>query len=67
MTTHPRISSALFALLLFAGVSPLAHAETFETIVNNGPSSNRVDIAIMGDGYTASQMGKYQADVQQFV
>ncbi|HKE56053.1 MAG TPA: M64 family metallopeptidase [Pyrinomonadaceae bacterium] len=67
MTTHPRISSALFALLLFAGVSSLAHAETFETIVNNGPSSNRVDIAIMGDGYTASQMGKYQADVQQFV
>lgn len=29
------------------------------TIRNNGPTSNRVDVAILGDGYTAGQLGTY--------
>ncbi len=49
-----------FALILFSAVS----AEPFETIVNNGSPQNRVDIAVVGDGYTASQMTQYRADVQ---
>jgi hypothetical protein len=42
----------------------IALAEPFETIINNGSADNRVDIAILGDGYTASQMDKYKTDVQ---
>jgi hypothetical protein len=34
-------------------------------IVDNGPASKRWNIAIMGDGYTAAQLGQYAADVQR--
>src|SRR6185295_103372 len=44
-----------------------AQAEPTETIVNNGSPTNRVDVAIVGDGYTASQMDKYRTDVVNFV
>ncbi|MGA9773285.1 MAG: M64 family metallopeptidase [Blastocatellia bacterium] len=56
----------LFLLFLFC--CPVdAMAESFETIVSNGSPQNRVDIAILGDGYTASQMQQYRADVQNFI
>jgi hypothetical protein len=32
------------------------------TLIDNGPSSNRLDILLMGDGYTASQKAKFIAD-----
>lgn len=57
----------LLLLLLLAGWPAAASAEPVETVVNNGPAENRVDIAVMGDGYTAAQMEKYRADVQKFV
>ena len=28
----------------------------YVTVVNNGPSSNRVDVVVLGDGYTSSQI-----------
>ncbi|HEX8288242.1 MAG TPA: M64 family metallopeptidase [Pyrinomonadaceae bacterium] len=52
-------------LFLFFCVSS-ASAEPFETIINNGSPQNRIDIAIVGDGYTADQMTKYRTDVQTF-
>jgi len=33
------------------------------TILNNGDSSNRVDIAILGDGYTTDELDTYAQDV----
>ncbi len=33
------------------------------TFLNNGPSSNRVDIVFLGDGYTASEQGVYATHV----
>jgi hypothetical protein len=33
-------------------------------IVDNGPPSQRWNIAIMGDGYTAAQLGQYALDAQ---
>jgi hypothetical protein len=36
-------------------------------IVDNGPSTLRWDLVIMGDGYRSSQMAQYEADVQRFV
>ena len=59
---------ALFILvLLVIGTRLVAHAEPTEYIINNGPSSNRVDIVVMGDGYTAAEMQKYRDDVQRFM
>jgi len=31
------------------------------TILSNGPSSNRIDIVLVGDGYQASELGAYSA------
>lgn len=43
--------AAAVTALVFGGASARAAWTTF---LNNGPSSNRVDIVFMGDGYTAS-------------
>lgn len=34
------------------------------TILNNGPSANRVDLVFVGDGYQAGQMAAYETHVQ---
>lgn len=54
------------ALLLIAAP---AFAEPVVTIRNNGSSANRVDMVILGDGYTAAEIasGKYAADVETIV
>jgi hypothetical protein len=54
-------------LLAVACLARAAAAEPVQTIVNNGDPANRVDIVILGDGYTAAEMSKYQSDIQQFV
>ena len=54
---------ALSAVLLILCFSQIASAEPVETIINNGSAANRVDIAILGDGYTAADMQKYKTDV----
>ncbi len=58
---------ALLLLLLVLSCARVAQAEPFETIVNHGTPQNRVDIAVMGDGYTAAEMDKYRADVEEFI
>jgi hypothetical protein len=67
MKSPPRSFSALLLLLLVLSCAGAASAEPSETIVNNGPPQNRVDIAVMGDGYTAAESGKYRADVENFI
>lgn len=67
MKFPPRRFSALIFLLLLLAFARAASAEPFETIVNNGPSENRVDIAILGDGYTAAEMDRYRSDIERFV
>src|ERR1044071_9906075 len=66
MKAHIKIYShwALSAVLLILCFSQIASAEPVETIINNGSAANRVDIAILGDGYTAADMQKYKTDVQ---
>lgn len=53
----------VIVLLIFC-LPQLALAEPFETIINNGSAANRVDITILGDGYTEAEMQKYRDDVQ---
>jgi hypothetical protein len=47
--------------------NPQSFLEPFETVVNNGSPLNRVDIAVLGDGYTAAQLTQYRNDVLQFI
>ena len=48
------------------GVAPAA-AEPVTTVRNSGPTSNRVDLVIMGDGFTAAQIasGEYAATIEE--
>ena len=39
----------------------------FATMVNNGNSNNRLDVAIMGDGYTTRQRDTFRADANRIV
>ncbi|MBI4478729.1 MAG: hypothetical protein HY651_01790 [Acidobacteria bacterium] len=60
------VRHALPFCLLLVFVSGLS-AEPVSTIVNNGNPANRLDLAILGDGYTANDIGKYSTDVQRLV
>ncbi|MBM4277117.1 MAG: S-layer homology domain-containing protein [Candidatus Cloacimonetes bacterium] len=53
--------------LLLTCISSGVWGEPVTTIRNNGDPSNRLDLVILGDGYTASELGKYATDVETFV
>lgn len=55
ITTRALSWVLLTALVSLSSATPPAHA-AWTTVWDNGPSSNRVDIVFMGDGYTASQI-----------
>ncbi len=57
----------VITLLLASDVSNAFAAYT--TLVDNGPSSNRVDIVFVGDGYTAADLaeGLYQEHVGNYI
>jgi IgA Peptidase M64 len=54
-------------ILLVLVVADLAAAEPVTTIRNNGDPANRVDIVVLGDGYTAAQLPQYAAQVNKFI
>src|ERR1041384_8326286 len=64
MKTHLKTYGPLTVVLLILCIPHIALAEPVETIINNGNAANRVDIAILGDGYTAAEQQKYKDDVQ---
>ena len=44
-----------------------ASAQTLTTIHDTGPSDNRIDIVVLGDGYTQAELPKYASDVDRFM
>jgi PKD repeat protein len=44
--------------------APLRPAVSVSTILDNGPSSNRIDLVYVGDGYLESELGVYATNVQ---
>ena len=63
--TRHRLVACLVAAVCLASAGR-ALAEPFTTVRNNGPSANRVDLVIMGDGFTAAQIaaGAYAAEIE---
>ena len=59
-------SRFVIVIACWAASIGVAGAEPITTIRNSGPSANRVDLVIMGDGFTASQIasGEYAAQIQ---
>jgi hypothetical protein len=58
------ILAALAAVLSFPAALP---AENVAPIRSNGASSNRIDMVVLGDGYTAAEMSKFAAEAEAFV
>lgn len=50
-------------------VNPADKAHQYKTwaYLQNGPSHKKLDIVILGDGYQASQMSKFKADIKKHV
>ncbi|HTM33713.1 MAG TPA: M64 family metallopeptidase [Vicinamibacterales bacterium] len=65
MTAPVRVTGVLIALC-WAWSAALAMAEPVTTIRSGGPSANRVDLVILGDGFTADQIasGAYAAQIE---
>ncbi len=57
----------LFSLCLLSLFPFTASAEPVTTILNSGPSANRVDIVVLGDGYTQAELPQYAIDVQNAI
>ncbi len=53
--------------LCFVAAAAVVRAEPYETIVSNGDAGNRIDMVVVGDGYTADELGKYRTDVAQLI
>jgi IgA Peptidase M64/PEP-CTERM motif len=60
--------SSVLAIGLLLAAAHIARA-AFDTVVETGPSSNRVDVFFLGDGYTSSDIstGIYSTHVQNYV
>jgi hypothetical protein len=43
----------------------IVHSEKFSVIYENGPAAEKLDIVILGDGYTAAEMGKFRQDAKR--
>ncbi len=56
----------LFFVLLTAGANFL-YADTITTVLANGDPANRVDIVILGEGYTEAEMTLFSADVENII
>lgn len=53
--------------LILAGSPQWAWAVPVTTLRDSGDPANRVDLVILGDGYTVSELGKYATDVENVV
>jgi hypothetical protein len=64
-------ASAMFwapvVILILLGMPPKVTAAPVNTIWYTGDPNNRVDIAVVGDGYTAGELGAYAAHVNQLI
>lgn len=49
----------------FVDRSPVRNGLNVWTLFENGPCSSKVDLLIMGDGYKAEEMTKFQADARR--
>jgi hypothetical protein len=63
MKAPVRSLAALLFILISFQARPVA-AQSAVTVINNGPVANRVDLVILGDGYTAAELNKYATDVE---
>src|SRR5262245_39798946 len=62
-----RILVLAIAVWMLPPFSSLLLGQTVVTLQETGAPSRRVDLVIVGDGYTAAELGKFASDVDQFL
>jgi len=69
-----RDTSNVFQMIWTANVDPasrkvnpadITHSEKVDIIYDNGPAAEKLDIIILGDGYSEEEMGKFRSDAQR--
>lgn len=45
----------------------MVHTEKVFTVFENGPAEKKVDLLVLGDGYTEAEMPKFRSDVQRII
>jgi hypothetical protein len=69
-----RDTANIFQVIWNASIDPAArnvnpadivHSEKVDVILDNGPSSEKLDIVILGDGYSVGEIGKFQKDAKR--
>ena len=63
----PRTVVLLLVAAIFGLAATGAEAEPVEVIRSSGPDENRINVAILGDGYTRGELGKYANDVERLL
>ncbi|MFB3852333.1 MAG: IgA Peptidase M64 [Vicinamibacterales bacterium] len=51
----------------FVNAADLASPLAVWTLIENGPPAEKVDLLLVGDGYTAAQAGKFRSDAERLV
>jgi MYXO-CTERM domain-containing protein len=64
VNAHRRLLGALVVLGITGLRAAPAYAYTVETLQHTGPSANRLDLVILGDGYTAQGQAKMTSDAE---
>src|SRR5437016_1932574 len=57
--------TTLLALMLLAAGPAGAQTPVARTLRTTGPNANRLNVAILGDGYTATQQDQFFSDAQR--
>ena len=65
--TRPRERGTLTWLLLagwiaLGGMGGQLEAQTFHTLLSNGPAANRVNMVVLSEGYTSAQLPQFLSD-----
>jgi len=60
--TRRHLPPVLLVLFLFAVSTPVVGQVVFNQIIDYGPSEARINIIILGDGYTAAEQAQFDAD-----
>jgi IgA Peptidase M64 len=62
-----KIAALAAVIVLLTVLTQRAWGEPVTTIRNNGDSANRVDLVVLGDGYSVDEIDKYSSDVENFL
>ena len=61
-TARGNLRAAVLALLVLAFFSKNAGAQSLQTLLTNGPVSNRFNVVLLSEGYTSNQLGQFITD-----